>query len=72
MFFGPWFAAGSSYGGTGRDMVSVPVSIKTGHPQAGGHLLRLDDIGTTLLDLDGANPDVHGYAGEHLTFLTRG
>jgi hypothetical protein len=70
MFFGPWFQTGATYGGTGRNMVTVPVSTTTGHPERGGHLLRVDDIGTTLLHLDGADPTMHGYAGEHLSFLT--
>ena len=70
LFYGPGLATGASYGGTGRDMASVPISLATGRPEKGGHLLRIDDIGTTLLALDGANPDLSGYTGEHLRFLT--
>jgi hypothetical protein len=70
LFFGPWFAAGRAYGATDRQMVARPISLRTGKPEAGGHTLVLDDIGTTLLRLDGANPEVYGYAGSHLSFLT--
>jgi hypothetical protein len=70
LFFGPAFVAGASYGATGRDMAAVPVSLKTGRPERGGHLLRVDDIGSTLLTLDGVNPELHGYTGENLAFLT--
>lgn len=70
IFYGPWFATGATYGGTGRNMATVPISMTTGRPQSGGHLLRVDDIGTTLLALDGANPELYGYSGEHLRFLT--
>lgn len=70
MFFGPWFAGGKTFGETDRNMATRPVALDTGQPQAGGHLLRVDDIGTTLLNLDGAQPERFGYAGEHLTFLT--
>lgn len=70
LFFGRGFATGTSYGATGRDMAALPVSVKTGRPEPGGHLLRVDDIGTTLLALDGADPEVFGYAGKNLSFLT--
>lgn len=70
LFFGPWFATGRAYGGTDRQMVARPISLQTGKPEAGGHTLVVDDIGTTLLRLDGTNPEVHGYAGSHLGFLT--
>ena len=69
MFFGPWFETGGTFGETDRDMISKPVSLATGKPQAGGHMLVLDDIGRTLLELDGANPEVFGYTGERLSFL---
>jgi len=70
LFFGPWFATGHAYGGTDRQMVAQPISLATGRPEAGGHTLAVDDIGTTLLRLDGATPEVYGYAGAHLDFLT--
>jgi hypothetical protein len=69
MFFGPWFRTGAVYGETDQDMISKPVSLATGKPERGGKQLRLDDIGRTLLELDGANPEVFGYTGERLPFL---
>lgn len=69
LFFGPWFAAGRAYGRTDRQMVARPISLRTGEPEAGGHTLTVDDIGTTLLRIDGANPEVYGYTGSHLGFL---
>jgi uncharacterized protein (DUF1501 family) len=70
LFYGPGIATGASYGATGPTMASVPISLANGRPERGGHLLRVDDIGTTLLALDGANPEQYGYSGEHLRFLT--
>ncbi|MBS1121508.1 MAG: hypothetical protein H6Q90_3736 [Deltaproteobacteria bacterium] len=70
LFYGPGLVTGATYGATGRDMAGLPISLATGRPAPGGHLLRVDDIGTTLLALDGANPELYGYTGKHLTFLT--
>jgi hypothetical protein len=69
MFFGPWFRTGAVYGETDGDMISKPISFATGKPDKGGHQVRLDDIGRTLLELDGANPEVFGYTGQRLPFL---
>jgi uncharacterized protein (DUF1501 family) len=69
LFYGPWFAGGRAYGASGRDMVSLPVALATGRPDRGGHSVRLDDVGTTLLALDGADPEMFGYVGERLGFL---
>jgi hypothetical protein len=71
LFYGAEIATGASFGGTGRNMASLPVSLATGKPERGGHLLRVDDIGTTLLTLDGANPELYGYDGQLLGFLTK-
>ena len=71
VLFGAGIAAGASYGATGRDMAALPISVATGRPERGGHTLRVDDLGVTLLNLDGANPELYGYVGEHLGFLTR-
>jgi uncharacterized protein (DUF1501 family) len=70
LFIGPWFATGAVYGGTDRQMVALPVALDTGKPERDGRLLTVDDIGTTLLRLDGANPELFGYTGRHLRFLT--
>jgi hypothetical protein len=53
-------------------MAALPVSLATGRPDPAGHLLRIDDLGTTLLALDGADPERYGYTGERLRFLTGG
>ncbi len=70
LFAGPWFATNAVYGGTDRQMVALPISLDTGKPEKAGRQLDLDDIGTTLLRLDGANPELFGYTGRHLRFLT--
>lgn len=67
---GPGIVTGASYGATGRNMAALPISLAHGRPQPGGHTLRVDDLGVTLLNLDGASPELHGYVGEHLSFLT--
>jgi hypothetical protein len=72
LFFGPGLATGASFGATDREMVTRAVSLKTGRPDRAGHQLRVDDIGTTLLALDGANPELYGYTGSHLDFLRGG
>ncbi len=76
MFFGGrWFHAhgrqSATYGATGPDMAGVPVSLSSGRPQRGGHLLRVDDVGTTLLTIAGLNPELYGYQGRFLEFLAR-
>jgi hypothetical protein len=72
LFFGAGVAGGSSFGATDRSMTALPVALATGKPQRDGHVLRIDDIGTTLLRLDGANPESLGYTGPHLEFLVPG
>lgn len=70
LFFGSSVAAGTTYGATAANLVSMPISLSTGRPQkTGGHLLRVDDVGTTLLALDGADPERFGYSGERMEFL---
>jgi hypothetical protein len=71
LFYGPGIATNATYSATGRDFISVKTSLKTGKPDASGHQLRVDDVGTTLLTLDGANPELFGYQGELLHFLVR-
>ena len=70
LFMGPWFATGRTFGGTDRQMVAQPISLATGAVERGGARLVLDDLGTTLLRLDGADPELSGHAGRHLRFLT--
>jgi hypothetical protein len=71
LFYGPSFVTSSSFGATGRDMISVKTSLKSGKPDSSGHMIRVDDLGTTLLTLDGADPQLYGYNGEYLQFLVR-
>jgi uncharacterized protein (DUF1501 family) len=70
LFYGEVFATGVAFGATGRDMAALPVTLATGRPTKGGHVLRVDDIGSTLLALDGIDPELHGYTGARLRFLT--
>lgn len=69
LLFGPSLRTGAAYGATDPEMIAMPVSLTTGRPERGGHLLEIDDLGTTLLGLDGANPEVYGYTGSRLRFL---
>lgn len=69
LLFGAPFRTGAMYGATDRDMIAMPVSLTTGRPERGGHPLQIDDLGATLLALDGANPEVYGYTGRRLRFL---
>jgi hypothetical protein len=58
-----------TYGATDPEMIAMPVSPATGRPERGGHVLQIDDLGTTLLAIDGANPELYGYTGRRLRFL---
>jgi hypothetical protein len=68
LLFGAPFRPGM-YGGTDPEMIAMPVSVTTGRPERGGHMLAIDDLGTTLLAIDGVNPEVYGYTGQRLRFL---
>jgi uncharacterized protein (DUF1501 family) len=72
LVYGADLATGRVYGGTDRSMVARAVALDSGAPETGGHLLTVDDIGTTMLALDGANPEVYGYTGARLRFLMGG
>jgi hypothetical protein len=71
LVIGPWFATGLTHGATNDELLSVPVSMASGKADKAGHLLTVDDLGTTLMTLDGANPSVYGYGGEHMSFVMR-
>jgi len=62
-------AQGALYGATDRRMLGMPVDLATGRPSKGGALVTLDDLGTTLLTLNGMRPDLYGYSGRFLRFL---
>jgi len=67
LFSGRWFAHGarrwSVSGQTDRRMAAMPVDLRTGHGQAGGHVVTLDDVGATILQISGINSDLYGYTG---------
>jgi hypothetical protein len=69
LFYGAPFKGGVVHGATDREMIAQPVDLATGRPHKGGHLLQIDDLGTTLLRLDGADPLLYGYTGQPLRFL---
>jgi hypothetical protein len=73
ILFGPDFntrgAEVATYGGTGRKMEALPISLRTGAVDLQGHPLRLDDLGTTLLHLAGIDPRRYGYEGQILDFV---
>jgi uncharacterized protein (DUF1501 family) len=70
VFFGAGIRAGAAFGRSGRSMQALPVSLRTGRDIAtGGHAVRLDDVGATLLHVAGVDPNVYGYDGEILDFL---
>jgi hypothetical protein len=58
---------GITFGHLGRQMQSLPISLKTG--STGSHPLVLDDVGTTLLHIAGLDPELYGYGGKLLEFL---
>jgi len=70
LFWGAGIVHQRAFGHTGTHLQSMPVSLRTGRGvAAGGELLTLDDIGTTLLGLAGVEPAPRGYVGRHLDFL---
>lgn len=61
---------GSVFGRTDKRMCGLKVSMKTGRDVSeGGEYFMLDDVGTTLLDLAGLEPERYGYFGRVLHFL---
>ena len=75
MFFGSGIntndGRGAVFGGTGRQMEALPVDTETGQPtrRAGGQYVRVEDVGTTLLEMCGIPPNPFGYHGNALRFL---
>jgi uncharacterized protein (DUF1501 family) len=71
ILMGPGLLAGQ-YGQTDRKMMSVPISLATGHTAASGraHVPTLDDVGATILRWFGvADPAALGFLGRPLDFL---
>lgn len=70
LFWGAGVVHQRAFGRTGAHLQATPVSLRTGRGvTAGGELLTLDDVGTTLLHLAGLDPAPRGYTGRHLDFL---
>jgi hypothetical protein len=69
ILYGAPFKTGAVYGATDADMIARPVSLTSGAVDSAGQKLVLDDLGTTLLAMDGARPDAYGYTGARLRFL---
>ena len=61
--------AGIAFGGTGRDLSSLPIDPDTGRVAKAGLEADLDDLGTTLVKLAGVDPRRFGYSGRFLRFL---
>jgi hypothetical protein len=71
LVFGPTITPGV-FGQSDKSMLGLPISLKTGRPETNGHSLTVEDIGTTLLRMMGADPLRHGYGGRNLDFLVSG
>jgi hypothetical protein len=73
LFLGPGIETGSSgavYGATDDRMAALPIDLASGRrAQRGGHKIRLDDIGATVLEAAGVSPEACGYGGKVLPFL---
>jgi hypothetical protein len=64
--------AGHAFGATDRRMAALPIDLSTGRSRVGGHLVTIDDVGTTVLQVAGIkDPSVYGYVGTPLDFLHR-
>ena len=61
--------SGIAFGGTDREMASLPVDPATGQVAKVGMEVDLDDVGTTLVQLCGVDPRRFGYSGRILPFL---
>lgn len=68
-FSGPGFPGGVAFGGTGKRMQALPLSLKSGQTAKGDHLPILDDVGATILHTAGLDPQRYGYTGKVFDFL---
>lgn len=73
LFAGKWFNGGKAFGATDDQMCAKAISLVSGREDGAGERRRidLDDVGTTLLALQGIDPATHGFAGRRLDFLLR-
>lgn len=60
---------GITFGGSDRDLASLPVDPETGMVAKQGMEYDLDDLGTSLVQLSGVDPRRFGYSGRFLNFL---
>ena len=54
---------------TGRQTEAFPVDLETGRRKKGGHVVTLDDIGATVLELAGVDRQRHTHTGTPLPFV---
>jgi hypothetical protein len=54
---------------TGRETEAFAVDLKTGRRQRGGHVVTLDDIGATVLELAGVDFRRYAHTGRPLPFV---
>jgi hypothetical protein len=54
---------------TGRETEAFPVNLATGRRQRGGHVVTLDDIGATVLELAGVDFRRYAHTGRPLPFV---
>jgi hypothetical protein len=71
LLFGRGINTGRAFVSTGKHMEGQPIDLRTGRARRGGEHVYLDDIGTTVLSMAGLKPEMYGYAGRPLPFLTR-
>lgn len=70
MFFGAGVSHGAVFGATDNRMSALPIDVDSGQRATrGGHKIRLDDIGATVLAAAGISPEPYGYDGKVLPFL---
>jgi len=70
MLFGAGVKTNATYGATDERMTAVPIDLATGkRAPRGGHKVRLDDVGASVLAAVGIEPDACGYEGKVLPFL---
>jgi hypothetical protein len=73
LFLGPDFSSGTggrAFGQTNRSMAALPISLRTGRPDAPGALPNIEDVGATVLGIYGIEPASAGYDGRRLRFLS--
>jgi uncharacterized protein (DUF1501 family) len=62
-------AHGNAFGQTDKTMAAMPISLSTGRAAAGGIKPTITDVGATLLQHAGLNPNNFGFRGRVLEFM---